>query len=244
VKKKVTTKIKKSALSGRQGVKQTEVNDDRGRTFKLTECKLPGGGVITLTNPQEITYFEQMVKRYSKEYSFTKPNDLVRLSQLLTLELTAFRMTQRMMGQVPAFDNQGMSTGQFIIISDEEITSITDRLPKVQLEIRNLEKALKIDKTAREGDGSHDIANYFETLKRAANEYGVHLSKRYAAYDNFANELRWKIRILRNHDEEDRQYHKISEGTIIKYIEDELFRLEDVDTKFSKEKQSLWVGKL
>ena len=224
--------------------KQRKTRKSSATPLLLHEAALPGGGSIALTNPREKVFFDEKRKMYSKEYPLTKPNDLSRLGQLLTLELVAHRMTQRMMGQVMLFDSAGAPTGRFEAVAEEEITSITDRLPKIQKEIRDLEKALRTDKQAREGEGTHDIRSYFETLKRAAFDYEVHLSDRYKAYDEVVNELRWKIRILRNADQEDRDYHHISEESIIKYIEDELLRLELLDIEFAADKQSLWVGKL
>jgi hypothetical protein len=229
---------------GSAKAKQRTTRKSSATPLVLHEAALPGGGSIALTNPREKAFFDEKRKVYAKEYPLTKPNDLSRLGQLLTLELVAHRMTQRMMGQVMLFDQNGSPTGAFEAVSDDEIVSITDRLPKVQKEIRDLEKALRIDKQAREGEGTHDIRNYFETLKRAAFDYEVHLSDRYKAYDEVVNELRWKIRILRNADQEDKDYHQISEASIIKYIEDELLRLEELDIKFAADKQALWVGKL
>lgn len=220
--------------------------DDDGQTIALYHEKLPHGGTINLQNPEEVSYFRELMKEYKTEYAslMNKPNDRNRLSQLITFELIAHRYTQRMMGTVNVYDQMGNVKG-VEKIDPVEMNLISQNLPKVQDEIRKLESALKIDKRTREGSGEGDIRNYMENLKKAAINYKVHLSKRYVAYDNFVNELRWRMRVIHNADNEDRAYHNLDTPEKLQdWIDEQLNELDSVDKAFGKDKQSLWVGKI
>ena len=224
---------------------RTVVNDkSSGQDITVYHEKMPNGGTITMLNPEEVAYYREMRSKYEKEYAglLTKPNDINRLSQLLSFELTAHRYTQRMVGSVTQYNDAGEVVG-IELVDALEMASISQTLPKVQEEIRKLEQALKIDKRTREGSSEGDIKNYMESLKRAAIQYKVHLSERYTAFDEFVNELKWRMRVLANPDEEDRKYHGVETAEkLCVWIEGQLNDLTEIDKKFANDKQSLWTG--
>jgi hypothetical protein len=226
--------------------KNTEVEDIDGSKIIVYHEKLPNGGTITLQNPEEVAYFRSLSSAYGEDYAslLSKPNDRNRLSQLISFELIAHRYTQRMMGTVNMYDGNQNIIG-IEKVDPVEMNIISQNLPKVQEEIRKLESSLKIDKRTREGSGEGDIRNYMENLKKAAINYKVHLSKRYIAFDEFVNELRWRMRVVCNADLEDRAYHNLdTPEKLFDWINQQLNELEEVDKDFAKNKQSLWVGKI
>jgi hypothetical protein len=227
--------------------KTSIVNDEEtGQNVSVYHERLPHGGTITLQNPEEVAYFRGLKKEYEAEYAslLLKPNDRNRLSQLINFELIAHRYTQRMMGTVNVYDGNGNITG-IEKVDPVEMNLITQNLPKVQDEIRKLEGALKIDKRTREGSGEGDIRNYMETLKKAAINYKVHLSKRYEAYDEFVNETRWRLRVIRDADNEDRAYHGLdTPEKFFDWMNEQLRELEEIDKEFAVNKQALWLGKV
>lgn len=101
-----------------------------------------------------------------------------------------------------------------------------------------------IDKKSREAGGQQTVASYVAFAKRTAHEYGVHISKRTLAYEKFCMELRMKLRVLANADDEDKLYEGVSESSVLEFCADELVRLEEVDKKFAAEKGKLFVGRL
>lgn len=224
-----------------KGVKKVQETIEAG--VAVLTCKLPGGGSITMLDPQEVDFFETLKKQYLKEYAISKPNDLARLSQLLMAELAAHRMTKKMAGQTARYDAKGQFTG-YEKVDDEEMASVLKSLPQIQSEIRSLEQHLRLDKKSREGHGQNEVKEYMETLKRAAKQYGVHLSERYTKYDEFRNELSWKLRVLDNADDKDRTYHNITAETVLQYCRDHVAEMDDFDKAFAHDKQSIWVGKI
>ena len=107
-----------------------------------------------------------------------------------------------------------------------------------------MEKALGIDKKSREAGGQHTVGNYVEQLKAAAHAKGVHIATRVKKYEAFVMELRWKVRLLRNGDEEDKAYHGLTEESVIAWAEQQMAELEEHDKKFAHEKARVFVGKL
>jgi hypothetical protein len=117
-------------------------------------------------------------------------------------------------------------------------------LIKAATEIRELEKALGIDKKTREAGGQHTVTDYITRLKRAAHAKGVRIAERVKAYEAFMMELRWKLRLLQNGDDEDRKYHNVSEKSICEWAARELEKLEEADKKWAKEKGKVFLGRL
>lgn len=187
--------------------------------------ELPAGGELNLNNAEEVALWNDMGRRYIEDYSITKTNDRMLLGAILTQGIHMYRAQRDMQ------DPKKASTAQNQVI-------------KAATEIRDLEKALGIDKKTREAGGQHTVGNYVQTLKLAAHERGVHISKRTKAYEEFAMELRWRLRLLHNGDAEDRQYHGVSERSIVAFCDAELGKLEEVDKLFAKERGKVFVGKL
>lgn len=210
------------------------------------EIELPSGGRLQLQSEEEVELWKQTFKRYQLAYSLQKPNDLILLGSILTQQLILFRAQQRLNGMEAVLDASGIPTGKVrrIELKASETTSLQKQIRDASGEIRDLEKALGIDKKTREAGGQHTVASYVEELKRAAHQYGIHVSKRVKLYEKFVMELRWRLRLLENGDAEDRAYHGISEDKIIAWCREQLESLEDADKKFASDKGRLWVGRL
>jgi hypothetical protein len=211
------------------------------------EVELPAGGKLPLLSLEEVELWETTRDRYLNDYAITQQNDKVTLGGLLTQQLVMFRAQQRLAGLEPEFDDAtGLPTGHYkrVGISPGDMSKAQSIVTKASEEIREGEKVLGIDKKTREAGGQHTVANYVETLKMAARSYGVHLSKRLKAYEKVMMEARWKLRLLRNGDPEDRQYHGLTEQSFIAWLEEELAKIEEVDREYARDKGKLWVGKV
>jgi hypothetical protein len=189
------------------------------------EVELPGGGKLPVRDEHEVVMWNTTSRRYISDYNLTKANDLVLLGAILSQILSMYR------AQRDLSDPKKAANAQVLIT-------------KATQEIRAGEKALGVDKVSREKGGAHTIADYVGNLKKAAYEKGIHVSERVTEYERVMMEARWKIRLLRNGDVEDRAYHSISEQSIIAWLESELAALEQKDKKWAREKGAIFVGKL
>lgn len=210
------------------------------------EVELPAGGRLNLHSIDEVELWEESSQRYRQDYQLTQQNDLLLLGAILTQQLAMFRAQQRMNGMTPELNPQGRPTGNYVFqqLKVSDMSAAQSTITKASTEIRELEKALGIDKKTREAGGTHTVQNYVGTLKAAARQYGIHLSHRMREYEKVMMEARWKIRLLRNGDVEDRQYHKLTERTLVDWLERELTRLEDVDKQFAREKHRVYLGRV
>lgn len=210
------------------------------------EVDLPQGGKLHLKTQDEVDMWVRTADAYVKEYRLVKANDLVLLSAILSQNLTMFRAQQRLNGMKPEKDAAGVPTGRYIEepVDAKTLSSSQGAITKASEEIRALEKALGIDKKTREAGGAYNVADYIATLKKAAHEMGIHISERFKFYEDLGMEARWKIRLLRNGDPEDRQHHDVSPEKIIDWLEMKLSEAEQVDIDFAKNKGHVFLGKL
>jgi hypothetical protein len=209
------------------------------------EVDLPTGGRLNLHSLAEVELWEESSKRYMSDYQLTQQNDLLLLGAILSQQLAMFRAQQRMNGMTPELDANGVPTGAYqrkeLKVTD--MSAAQGTIIKASQEIRELEKTLGIDKKNREAGGAHTVQNYVTTLKAAARSYGLHLSRRMQAYEAMAMETRWKLRLLRHGDPEDRAYHHVTPQTICDWLEAELARLEELDQRYAVEKHKVFVGR-
>lgn len=210
------------------------------------EVELPTGGKLHLQSAEEVQLWEDGERAYKADYVLSKPNDLVLLGAILTQQLALFRAQQRINGMEPVLDANNVPTGQYQVVKMKasELAAAQETVRKASKEIREIESALGIDKKNREAGGSQTVPQYVSFLKRAAHEYGVHISKRTIAYEKFCMALRTKLRILQNADEEDKAYENVSEDSVLEFARNELARLEQIDKDFAKDKGKVFVGKL
>lgn len=189
------------------------------------DVELPSGGPITLNTADEVTMWNETRDRYVKDYKLVKQNDLMALGAVLSLALMQYRAQRE--------------------LSDpKKAPSAIAMIEKCSEGIRKAEKSLGIDKATREKGGAQNVHDYLTNLKRAAYARAVHLSKRLKAYEAFMMELRWKLRLLKNGDAEDKAYHNLSPQKICDWAEQQLNALEGRDKEWAKEKGAIWVGKL
>lgn len=189
------------------------------------EVVLPAGGRLSLSSRDEVVMWEETSQRYIDDYGLKKANDLLQLGGILSQALMMYRA------------QKDLADPERAMVAQATIKLASD-------EIRKAEKALGVDKATREKGGQHTVADYVSKLKRAAHAKGIRISERVLAYEKVMMEAKWKIRVLRNGDKEDRAYHRITPESIIAWLEGELAAIEEADKKWAKQNGALFVGKL
>lgn len=189
------------------------------------EVALPAGGRMNLSTPGEVIMWEETARRYIADYSLKKANDLLQLGGILSQALMMFRA------------QQDLADPDKAMVAQATIKMATD-------EIRKAEKALGVDKATRERGGQHTVGDYVSRVKRAGYEKGIRISDRVLEIERVFMKVSTDIRVLRNGDREDRDYHKISEKSIVDYMETEIAIIHSKDKEWSKEKGAIFVGTL
>lgn len=188
--------------------------------------ELPAGGRLELKTAEEVTLWEQSKRSYTDDYGIHKHGDLVLVGAILTQHLYMYR-------------------AQLDLTDPKKAPKAQGEITKTAAEIRELEKALGIDKKTREQGGQHTTADYLANLKKAAHLKGIEISERVKEYERVLMEASWKIRLLRNGDAEDRAHHGVSsEKEIVAWLEREIEEIEKKRQKWAAEKGAIFVGKL
>lgn len=208
--------------------------------------ELPAGGQLHLQTPDEVQFWEVSHERYKEDYTLSKQNDLIALGQLLQQQVLLFRAQTAINGMEPETDSAGVPTGSYkrVDLDGGEVMAWQKTMTAASQEMRAIEKSLGLDKATREQGGAHTVDSYIKTLKRAAHQRAVHIAQRTLEYEKVINELRVRLRLLYNGDEEDRKYHGITPKTVLDWLKEECARLEEVDRVHNREKGKLWLGKL
>jgi hypothetical protein len=187
-----------------------------------------------------------MKDRYVEDYQLSNTNDLLTLGAILQQQILMFRAQFLVNGMTAEVDAAGVPTGRYVQTkaSADDMVAAQKLMNTARAEISAMEKQLGIDKSSREAGGQVSVQSYVQNLKRAAHARGVHISQRVIKYEQFVQDLSWRIRVLHNADAEDRAYHNITAETICEWARDQIKELEDADKKFAREIGSLYVGKL
>lgn len=210
------------------------------------EVEAPAGGKLILRSQEEVDLYEEMAKAYKRDYRLTRQSELVLLGSILSQALALHRAQQDMSGMIPLRDAGGVPTGEYERkeLKPTDRAAITKVISEATKDIRDTEKALGIDKKSRDAGNQESVSAYISNLKRAAHRMGVHIHKRVFKYESFSNELRWRLRLLKNGDDEDKKYHDISPEKICAWAEGELKEIEEFDKQFAKSQSKLFGGKL
>lgn len=210
------------------------------------EVEPPGGGKLLLKNEEEVAYYNEMAKAYLEDYRLGRASEKLLLGALLAQAIAIYRAQIQLVGLVEIRDNSGVPMGEYkeVVLSGADRSSLQKQIGEATKEIREIEKQLGIDKKSRDQGGAETTADYIIMLKRAGHRYGVHINRRVKLYEEFAMQLRWRLRLLRNGDDEDKRYHDISPEKICAWSENILKQLENFDKKFAKDQSRLFAGKL
>jgi hypothetical protein len=218
----------------------------------MLEVELPGGGTIHLQTEDEVERWRQLSERYRKDYRLSKVNDLTMLDTLLIHQVTLYRAQRAMSGMEPEFEDDPTTsgvrvpTGRYVKteIKSASLRQYQDTINTASKEIREIEKAMGIDKKSRDQQGNETVAEWITRLKAVGHEYGIHIANRVKAYEEFAMNLRWRVRLEQNGDAEDRAHHDCTPEGIIKWAREELEKLEEIDRRFAHEKGKLAIGRV
>lgn len=208
------------------------------------EVEFPGGGPFHLQSREEADRWTTLSARYQDEYSLRKVNDLTNLGTLLVQHINLYRAQLALSGRVAEVDEEALPTGryQMKVLKPAEIKAYQEQVTNASKEIREIEKAMGIDKKSREAAGDESLRGWLTAMKARSHRYGLHVSRRLTAYEEFVMELRWRMRLNQNGDAEDKHYEDCTDEGVIKWAREQLEELERKDREFAHEEGALVVG--
>lgn len=207
--------------------------------------ELPGGGAhIPLQSAEEVDRWATLEAAYRDQYDLRKINDLTNLGTLLVQQVNLYRAQLGLSGRVPKTDEEGLPTGDYEqrVLRTPEVRNFQEQITNASKEIREIERAMGIDKKSRDQAGDESLKSWLVQMKARAHRYGLHVSKRVHAYEEFVMELRWRLRLNEIGDAEDRHYEDCSDEGVIRWAREQLAELEQADRTFAQEEGALVLG--
>jgi hypothetical protein len=213
-------------------------------TERRFEVKMPAGGTVQLHGDAEVDLWTTLESRYKSDYRINKINDLVQLGMLLMQNIALFRAQRSLAGISEKLGDDGLPTGEIehVQLKDADVSRFNGEIRNAAKEIRDIERAMGIDKRSREAGGDESVRDYLTRLKRLAHDYGLHVNGRVKALEEFAMELKWRLRVAENGDAEDRTYMDCTPDAIMRWARDQLDVLEENEKVFARHQNALIVG--
>jgi hypothetical protein len=199
---------------------------------------------VYLQSQEEVDLWSTLDTSYRHEYDLRKINDLTNLGTLLIQHVNLSRAQMALSGRVPELDPDNLPTGRFQsrVLKPAEVKSYQEQVTNAGKEIREIEKTMGIDRKSRDQAGDEGVRSWLIGMKARAHRYGLHVSRRVTAYEEFVNELVWRLNLNLNGDAEDKHYESCDDAGIVKWAREETERLAEVDRKFAQDEGALVLG--
>jgi hypothetical protein len=207
--------------------------------------ELPGGGGgITLQSAEEMDRWQTLENAYREQYDLRKINDLTNLTTLLVQHINLYRAQQALSGRIPEVDETDLPTGRYVMrtLTPNEIKAYQEQINTASKEVREIERTMGIDRKSRDQAGDESMKSWLLAMKARAHRYGLHVSARTKAYEEFAMELRWRCRLNEVGDAEDKAYEDVSDAGVVRWAREHLAELERKDKEFAQEQGALILG--
>lgn len=192
--------------------------------------KAPSGSYFFVLTDEEVSYFNDRSKRYTKDNHFVNVTDLQDLDRLLMMELMVWRWGQWLSREAD-YDGVGVD-------SDD----LQKQLREYSTEIRQIKKILGIDKVTRDKEKGESVADYLENLRTRAREFGVMRNEQAVKAITLFKELESLVTLHDNCDERERREQNIQIEDVLQWLREIAFpELNEIDQKFKDTSQKYWI---
>lgn len=195
----------------------------------MIEVQAPSGHIHRVLNALEADYYNITAAKYLQDYKFQNASDLQELDKILAGETLINRWTT---WQSTESDYDGNRI---------DLTEIRKAVNEQQKEVRDIKKALGMDKITRDKDKGQQTATYLEDLRHRAKEFGVMRNKQAVAAITMWQELTSIIQFYNNLTDDERKEEHVTEREIINWIESKIPEFEEIDRQFQLGSQRYWV---
>lgn len=191
----------------------------------------PSGAAFIVMTPEEVIYFEERSQRYLTDNHFVNITDLQDVDRMLFMELMCWRWGLWLSQERDYWGNQ------------IDLEALKKQFSEYSKELRLLKKALGIDKAARDKERGESIADYLESLRLRAKEFGVMREKQLTKCITLFQELKALIGFHDNCDESERRENNVEVADILEWIRKiAIPEFDEIDDYFRKNKQKYWRG--
>jgi hypothetical protein len=201
--------------------------------MKEIEVEGPAGGLFTVITEDEKDQFEKLAEKYQKDNSFQNVSDLQDLERVIHTEVLALRYMNWL----------SIGNDYFGDPIDEKLYG--DLVRGFHTELRQLKKAMGMDKTSRLKEAGLDVSDYVENLKARAKQFGVMRNKQHEEALTLFHELAGKIILMDNCTENEKKEQGVTETNVIDWIREEAMpKFREVDKHFVDTQQRYWIKEM
>lgn len=189
----------------------------------------PSGAPFTVLTQEEQSYFRSVAKKYTDEYRFSNVSDLQDLDRILIAEVLSFRWGTWLSKEVDYWGDP--------IDTD----SVTKKLNDYSKELRLMKKSLGMDKPARQKEKSENPADYIETMRQHAREFGYMRNEQAVKAITLFQELTSLIQYHDNCTEDERREEDMEIEDVIEWIRVRAIpEFQQIDRDFRETSQKYW----
>lgn len=192
--------------------------------------QLPSGAQFYVITQDEADYLNERVTRYTSDNHFVNVADFQDVDKMVTFELFIHRW------------NLWLSKGKDYYNDDINAKQLADTIATYSGELRQLKKALNIDKTSRDKQrGDDSVPAYLDALRQRAKEFGYMRNEQFNKVLEAFHRIAAYIQYHDNCTEQERIEQGVTEADLIVLVRETIKEFEAIDEKFRKEQQSLWI---
>lgn len=193
----------------------------------------PSGSKMFVLTQGEKAYYEDRAKRYLADNHFVNVSDLQDVDRLLMLELMVTRWGTWL----------SQETDYWGGAIDPDV--LQKSVKEYSTEIRQVKRTLGIDKLNRDKEKGESVADYIETLRKRAREFGVMRNEQAVKAITLFKELEALMIFYTNCDERERQENNVEVDDVIEWITKVAIpEFNVIDEKFRENQQKYWIKEL
>lgn len=192
--------------------------------------ELPSGATYYTITHAEAEYLRDRIERYMSDNHFINVSDIQEIDRLITLETLVHRWTM------------WMSKGRNYYDEDINIKQHSDMVQDASREIRQMKKAIGLDKPSRDKvRGDDSIGALWDHLLRRAREFGYMRNEQYVQVITSFQRIKALIQFMDNCDELERKENACEPQDVFEVLREEIKTFDQIDEAFRHTKQTLWI---
>lgn len=191
---------------------------------------LPSGAVYYVLTDEEERYLRERIERYQTDNHFVNVSDVQDIDKMITFELLIHRWTL------------WLSKGRDYFDEDINIKQYSEMVHGYSTEVRQLKKALGVDKNTRDRTrGDDSLSALWSNLQRRAAEFGYKRNEEFVQTITSFQRIKAMITFHDKCDELERKENACEAGDVLEVLRQEIAKFDAIDEKFKFEKQTLWI---
>lgn len=217
-------------VDGYDGKSEPDDEDDLPIVASTRAVKLASGADFEVMHENEVRMVENLVNRYTTEYMFSSISDLQDVDRIIILEVMAHRYS--------GWQNRGHD------YYNQEIDNkdLDERILNASKEVRQIKKALGIDRLTRDKDKGDSIPEYLENLRVRARKFMINRENQMDVALSKFQKLSGLVTLYWNCTEIERKEEKCTAEDILVWLRDEAIpEFNAVDEYFQEHEQRAWV---